>query len=154
MVRGKSGKESDRKRLFRLPSRCRAFTLVEMLVTIVLVGAGIVAVFGGIRALGVADSKARTAVLLQGLAQQKLSEFGAVTDPTGADTSGDFSTQGYPDATWNADVQTTDTDNIDKITVTAVQGREQQALTELLYVPPTTATSTATTGAGAAGQGQ
>ena len=118
-----------------------AFTLIEMLVTVVLVSVAIVGVLGGIRAISSSDLRAREAVLLQRLAVQKLNEMGAVTDPTTADNKGDFSDQGYPEATWTVEVQPSGTEDLDVLTVTVTRGQATQTLTGQLFVRPTTGTT-------------
>jgi prepilin-type N-terminal cleavage/methylation domain-containing protein len=127
-------------------ARRRGFTLIEMLVTIVLITVGIVGVFGAIRAMAAADSKARTVDLLQSLAEFEMNQVGPVTDPTQIATSGDFTQQGYPLVTYTVTVETEDATNLDKITVTTSEGKEQATLVSLLYVPPTTAGTTNTPG--------
>ena len=128
-----------------------AFTLIEMMVTVLLVGVGIAGVFGGIRALALAQAKAKMAERLQSLAMSKMNEMGAVTDPSSAATSGNFADQGEPNANYTVDAEATDTENLDKITVTVTEGTEQQSLTSLLYIPAATSTSGTTTSTGSAG---
>ncbi len=141
----------------RRSGRFGGFTLIEMMVTVLLVGVGIVGVFGGIRALAAAQAKAKMAERLQVLALDKINEIGAVTDPSSAETSGNYADQGEPNATYTVDVETTDTENLDKITVTATEGTERQSLTSLLYVPAATSTSGSSAGStgatGATGSG-
>jgi Tfp pilus assembly protein PilV len=123
----------------RRGSRPRSgFTLIEALVAAVLVSIGVVAIFGGIAALNRAESRARDADLLQSLALQKMNEMGTVTDPRTASTGGDFSDRGYPDATWDLDIEPSGTQNVDKITVTARRGQAEQKMTQMLYIPPDT----------------
>jgi len=117
------------------------------MVAVVLISLGIVAVFGGIAAMNRTESRARDADLLQSLAQQKMNEMGAVTDPRTAETSGDFSDRNYPDVTWSLVVQPSGAQDVDTITVTATRGQDSEALTALLYVAPDT-TSGTPTGAG------
>lgn len=119
-------------------SRPQAFTLVEMLVTVVLVSIAIVSVLGGIRAISSADLRAREADLLQRLALHKLNEMGPVTDPQTAENKGDFTDQGYPDVTWTVDVLPSGTENLDELTVTATRGEASQVLTGYLFVRPVT----------------
>lgn len=120
------------------------FTLIETLVAVVLVAVGLVAVFSGIAALNRAEARAHDAELLQSLAMQKMNEIGTVTDVTTADTSGDFEDQGYKDISWKLLVEPSGAENVDKVTVTATRGDIDQALTSLLYVPPTAGTTGAT----------
>ena len=81
----------SRRRVRRNGGASSGFTLIEALIAVVLVGVGVVAVFGGIRALTAAQSNAETADLLQRLAVQELNVVTSTTsDPTTANTSGDF----------------------------------------------------------------
>jgi prepilin-type N-terminal cleavage/methylation domain-containing protein len=121
-------------------SRRRGFTLVEMLVTIVLVSVALVAVFQGIARISATEAKARQADLLQRLAYQKISELGSVTDPRTSDSSGDFTDQGYPDVSWSIDVETTGTTTVQQVTVTATRGNDEQKLTGMIYLRPLTST--------------
>ena len=123
----------------------RAFTLVEMLVTILLVGIALAGVFGGLRALGAAETKARDADLAQRLAASKLAEFGPVQDPITAGDKGDFTDEGYPDVTWEASVESGSTENVDRVTITATKGNTEQSVTGLVYVKPAATTTTGAT---------
>ena len=126
----------------------RGFTLVEVLVTTVLVAVAVVGVLGGIRSIGIADAHARNADLLQRLAAEKTDDLRLLPDPSQGASAGDFSDRGHKDATWNLAVEATDTDDVDKVTVTASRGTDSQALTTLMFVRPTTGTvNGASTGA-------
>jgi prepilin-type N-terminal cleavage/methylation domain-containing protein len=118
--------------------RRAAFTLIEVLVTIVLVLVAVVGSLQAIRAIGQAEVKAREAELLQRLAADKWNEMGAVTDPQTAETNGDFTDQGYPDVEWELTVEPSGTTNVDQLTITATRGQSSQTLTGLLFVRPTT----------------
>lgn len=107
-----------------------------------LVAIAVVGVFGGIRALTAADIKANSADLLQRLASEKLEDVRVNGDPSTYATSGDFTDRGYTDISWNMDVQTSSTAYVDQVTVTATRARDSQAITEFVYVPPATTTST------------
>lgn len=120
----------------------RGFTLVEALVTILLVGLSLVGVMGGIRALTAADVKARTADLLQKLAAQKMDELSALADVQTTEDRGDFAEQGYPNITWTVEAQPSGAENVDEVTVTATQGQEEQSLTGLIYMRPVTGGTT------------
>jgi len=114
----------------------RGFTLIEVLVTILLVSVALVGAMHGLRALAAADIRARRADLLQALAQQKLEELRATEDPRTLDDRGDFSEQGHPEITWTLTVQPSGAENVDEVQVTATQGDYSQSLKELIYVPP------------------
>ena len=108
--------------------------MVEVLVTIVLVSVALVGVFGGLRSLQAADARARTADRLQRLAADKIADLRLLGDPAAGANSGDFRDEGYPDVTWTASVETTGAAGVDKVTVTATQGRASQALATLVFV--------------------
>lgn len=117
----------------------RGFTLIEALVTIVLVALALVGIFGGIRAVTSTEARAREADLMQRLAAQKFGEFGVVTDPNTADNSGTFEEEGYSDVDWTLEVEPSDTLNVTKVTVTVTRGKVSQAVTGLVYVRPVAA---------------
>lgn len=119
-------------------ARRSGFTLVEMLVTVMLVSIAIVGVLGTIRVISASDLRAREADLLQRLAVLKLNEMGPVTDPQTADNKGDFTDQGYSDVTWQVEVVPSATENLDEITVTVARGDATQILTSYLFVRPVT----------------
>lgn len=122
------------------------FTLVEVLVTTVLVAVAVVGVLGGIRSIGAADVKARTADLLQRLAAEKLHDLKVLPDPSDAPDSGDYSDRGYADITWNLAIEATGANNVDQVTVTTTRGGDSQALTTLMFVSPSAGASDSTTG--------
>jgi prepilin-type N-terminal cleavage/methylation domain-containing protein len=122
--------------------RRAGFSLVEMLVTIVLVGLAMAGVFGGIRSLMTAEFKAREANLLQRLAADKLNEIGPVTDPRTADTSGDFTDAGHADITWTLEVESTSTLNVEQVTVTATRGESSQTISSMIFLRPLTTEGT------------
>jgi type II secretion system protein I len=129
-----------------LKRRRLGFTLIEVLVTAVIVSIAVVGAFGAIRAVTASESQAQDAVLLQRLADEKLNDLKLLQDPT-SEESGDYSDRGYQDITWNADDISTSTTNLDQITITATRGKVSQSVTTLMYVPPQTTTTTSTAGA-------
>ena len=96
--------------------------------------------------LSKAEAAARNAELLQRLASQKLSALRVEGDLRTAETSGDFSEEGYPDADWSLELQTTDDENVEEATITATRGDSEQRLSEQFFFRPTTTTATGTTG--------
>jgi prepilin-type N-terminal cleavage/methylation domain-containing protein len=120
------------------------FTLVEVIITTMIVAIAVTGVFGGIRALTAADVKARDADLLQRLASEKVEDIRVNGDPNTYGTNGDFTDRGYPDVSWTMEIQTVSTANVDQLTVTAARAKESQAITEFVYVPPATTTTTQT----------
>ncbi len=120
----------------------RGFTLIEMLVCVALVAVAVVGVLGGIRGLTLADAKARKADLLQRLALRRMDELSVADALSAAQTSGDFSEQGYPAVSWTVDIQPSGVTDVDQVTVTASEGQNAQTLTGLFHVPPSTIGST------------
>jgi Tfp pilus assembly protein PilV len=129
-------------RRVRTSARVASFTLVEVMVATMLVAVAVMGVFGGIKALGAADARARSADLLQGLAAEKLNDVKILSDPGADGNQGDFSDRGYPGVTWTVDAQPSGATNVDQVTVTASQGRESQSLTTLTFVRPLTGATT------------
>lgn len=110
------------------------FTLIEVLVTVVLVSLAVVGVLGGIRSIQAAGARARTADLLQRLVAEKAGDLKLLADPGAGASAGDFTDRGHPDITWTVSTEATGTTSLDKVTVTATQGRQEQALTTLIFV--------------------
>jgi type II secretion system protein I len=124
----------------------KGFTLVEVLVTTVIVAIALVGVIGAIGSQVKSQSKANDALLLQRLASEKLNDLRLLQDPSTSGGTGDFSDREYPNVTWSADVETTSTANLDQVTVTATEGSASQSITTLMYVPPATSTTSTTGG--------
>ncbi len=114
----------------------RGFTLIEVLVTVVLVSVAVVGVLGGIRSIQAAGARVRDADLMQRLVAEKMGDIRLLSDPSTGGNAGDFSDRGHADITWTADVETTATTDVDKVTVTATRGGQSQALTTLVFVRP------------------
>ena len=112
-----------------------------------LVAIAVTGVFGGIRALTAADVRAQDADLLQRLASEKMEDVRVNGDPTTYGSQGDFTDRGYLDVTWSMDVQTAGAANVDQVTITATRLRDSQAVTEFVYVPPASTTSTTSSAA-------
>jgi type II secretion system protein I len=129
-----------------LKRKSSGFTLVEVLVTTVIVALALVGVLGAISSETKAEAYANDAILLQRLANEKLNDLRVLQDPSDDGGNGDFSDRGYPDVTWSADVETSSTENLDQVEVTATRGKSSQSITTLIYVIPATSTSTTTTG--------
>ena len=114
----------------------RGFTLIEVLVTVVLVSVAVVGVLGGIRSIQAAGARARGADLMQRLVAEKVGDIRLLSDPSTGGVAGDFSDRGHGEITWTARVETTGAANVDKVTVTATSGRDSQALTTLVFARP------------------
>ncbi len=128
----------------KLKRRTAGFTLVEVLVTAVIVSISVVGVLGAISSLTRAQANAQDAVLLQRLANEKLNDIRLLQDPSSTAATGDFSDRAYPDITWTADVESTSTTNLDQVTVTATRDKSSQSITTLMYVIPAVGATAAT----------
>lgn len=135
--------------------RRSGFTLVEVIVTSMLVAVAVTGIYGGISALTAAQYHAQTADLLQRLAAEKLNDVSILSDPSADGANGDFTDRGYPNITWSLDEEASGTTNLDQVTVTVTEGKISQALTTMMYIAPATGTSgsggTAGTGAATGG---
>lgn len=113
----------------------RAFTLVEVLVTTMLVAIAVVSVLTGIRAIEFTNARAQNADLLQRLAAEKMNDLRIMPDPGDGASSGDFSDRGYGDITWAVTVSNTNTAGVEQVTVTASRDAASQSLTTLMFAP-------------------
>lgn len=113
----------------------RAFTLVEVLITTMLVALAVVSVLTGIRAIEFTNARAQNADLLQRLAAEKMNDLRILPDPGDGASTGSFSDRGYGDATWAVTVSSTATTSVEQVTVTATRHAASQSLTTLMFVP-------------------
>jgi type II secretion system protein I len=120
------------------------FTLVEVLVTTVIVAIAVVGVMGAISSTTAVQASAKDALFLQSLANEKLNDLRILQDPSTAGSTGDFSDRGYPDIIWTADVVPSNTANLDQVTITVTKGKESQVITTLMYVLPAAGTTAGT----------
>jgi general secretion pathway protein I len=98
-------------------TRHRAFTLVEIIVSIAIIAALLPAILYGMNVAAKVSANARNRSQAALLAQQKIDEL-LVTNPTDPQT-GDFGDQ-YPGYTWSSDVQdrSGDITTVDNLTTT------------------------------------
>lgn len=119
----------------------RGFTLIEVLVTVVLVSVAVVGVLGGIRAVQAAGARARSADLMQKLVSEKLGDITLLADPDADGRAGDFGDRGHADIRWTEDIEATGAAGVDKVTVTATRSGRSQAISALMFVRPSSGTS-------------
>jgi prepilin-type N-terminal cleavage/methylation domain-containing protein len=126
-----------------------AFTLVEVMVTAVLITVALVGLYQGISAMDNARAYAVKSDLLQRLAIEKLSDVSLLQDPSSNGGSGDFSDRGYPNITWSLTEASTNVTNLDDVSVTVTEGKQAQSVSTQMYVAPVgTSTGAATSGGG------
>jgi len=123
--------------------RDSGFTLVEVLVTIVLVSVAIVGTMGALRSIQRGNASANTADLLQNLAQQKLNDLSTSATPAGNGSAGNFSDRGYPNITWSLEDNATSVTNLNLDTVTVTSGKDSESISTEIDVVPQTTSSTA-----------
>ena len=138
------------------PRHTRAFTLAEVLATLVLVGLVLPAVMKGISLALAASDDARRRIQAVGLAENKLAELTADVTTTQTSTSGGGGEFGdeAPGYQWESSATSVDTNLTElrvRVTWTA-RGRERQVdLSTYAYVSATANGATDTAAAGGGG---
>jgi prepilin-type N-terminal cleavage/methylation domain-containing protein len=103
----------------------RGFTLVEAMVSTVLLAVGITAVLGAFSSMTSNYRKARDTEQMQRLALDKYEELVATGSLQTQTLNGDFSDRGNDRYLWDASVETTGVENLSSLTIT-VQPRDNQ----------------------------
>lgn len=130
------------------------FTLIEAVVSVALVGVGVVSTLNALSAIGKSDSQVRLRERMQRLAIDKCDELIATGALTNATQSGDFKDRNLDGYIWQATVTPGSVTNLDSIQVIVSQSDDPNGITEevdtLRYTPPATTTvpATATTTGG------
>ena len=136
--------------------RNRGFTLVEAMVSVVLLAVGITAILGTLGEMTKARGRSIATERMQQLAFDKYDELVGTGDYTTPSLSGDFQDRNESRYTWRAEFLQTGTTNLESFTVyvdpVAGPNKGVQA-TGLVYVPPTTVTGTGTVAGGGTGTG-
>jgi general secretion pathway protein I len=119
----------------------KGFTLIEVLVAIVLLGVGIVAVYGGLASLTRVESRAREKETLQRLAVDKFEEISSTEQDPSVPLDGDFSERGLNDIQWSSRAEPTGVENLEALTVTvsfinARPGDSEGVVTGLVFTEP------------------
>jgi prepilin-type N-terminal cleavage/methylation domain-containing protein len=110
------------------------FTLVEVLVSIILLSVGVVASMKAMESVDRAEARVSSTDLLERLAAEKVKEVGMTSDPTTYSPSGDFTDQGYSDVAYTVQVEQTSISFVDQVVVTASKGSTTQEMTSLIYL--------------------
>lgn len=126
----------------------RAFTLVEALAALVLLGVGIAAVVTAQGSLGRTESRMQELQVMARLAESKLAELMA-TEAAGVSDSGDFALEGDNEHEWELVVDPSGVENINalRLIVRKVGGRASDPefeLNTLQFVAPGNGTTGAT----------
>lgn len=118
-----------------------AFTLIEVLVAIVLVGIGLTAMVSGLGSLTASFRRSIETEALQRLANEKFDELVATQEWQSA-SEGGFDGAQFEDYSWSTETETTTVAGLEylRVTVTrAFAGREDTAFVDgLVYTPDTT----------------
>jgi prepilin-type N-terminal cleavage/methylation domain-containing protein len=127
------------------------FTLIEVLFTLLLIGLAIPAIMHGLTSASTLADKAHRRSEAAGLAQSQLNQLLADETWQGGSLSGDFSTQGWPDYTWQlnsaawpGDTLGTGLYELDMVVSWSANGRKQSYTLCTLAYPRNTAFAAAT----------
>lgn len=120
--------------------RSLGYTLIEAVVTVFVVGIGIVGAVYGLGVLTKAEGELREREILSRLARQKFDELAATRSFNQGEVSGNFESQGYQAVQWSSESAPTGVENVDSLTLTVTPPSNWRAgvitRTGLLYVPP------------------
>jgi prepilin-type N-terminal cleavage/methylation domain-containing protein len=124
----------------------RAFTLIEALVAVALVGIGIAAAMGGLARLSASQYRARETERMQRLACQKYDELAATGALSSSDLNGDFADYSHEEYEWQATVEPTGVQDLNAVTITVDRRGEEDGpsakITGLVYEAPAGLTPT------------
>lgn len=137
MKSGKPGRSSSVRR------GRHGFTLIEALVSAVLLAVGVTAVMLALGGQMRTEATVRRREILGNLARAKMDELSATTS-TSAATDGDFNDQGFSNVTWQSSYEDTGIENVQALTVTISDPSDSQAEireTTLIFTQPTTTTT-------------
>lgn len=119
-----------------------AFTLIEVLAAIVLLGVGIVASLGALASIQGSQARLEEKELRLRLASDQLRTILATGELDTGNLSGDFADRGLERYRWTAEITASGTENLDLVvvSVTDSQSRSDEqptTLESLVYRPPT-----------------
>jgi type II secretory pathway pseudopilin PulG len=124
-------------------ARSKGFTLVETLVSFVILTVGIASIIGAFGQMDRARGRAIETERMQRLAFDKYDELVGTGDYTLPALSGDFKDRSEDRYTWRAELLQTGTSDLESLTVyvEAVANSDKlEQITGLIYTPPTTGT--------------
>ncbi|HRF59469.1 MAG TPA: type II secretion system protein [Fimbriimonadaceae bacterium] len=118
-----------------------AFTLVEVLASIVLLGVGITAAVSALGSIQGSEARLQEKELRLRLASDQMREVLATGELETGNLSGDFANRGLERYRWEVEITASGTENLDRVLVrvTDAQARsDEQATTleTLVYRPP------------------
>lgn len=121
--------------------RLSGYTLIEAMVSVVVVGIAVVGCLAALSAMMRSEDRALTTEKMHRLASEKFDEIVATADYVNTSLSGTFEDRGEPGFAWQVDVAPTGESNLEAVTVTVT--KESGSLAEpvkvvgVMYVPPT-----------------
>lgn len=111
--------------------RRRGFSLIEALVSIVLLGVGITAVAGGLGALAQSNSRLERSTQMFQLGTSKLDEIIATGESRQGNPSGDFAAEGYPEYRWETQILPSGVENLNVVRLTVALTRGEGPTVEV-----------------------
>lgn len=125
----------------------RGFTLIEVLVSVTLLGVGVASVLGAMGSLNQAEARNRDAEKMYRLAQSKLDELAVTGQLSSSQQDGDFSEQNEPNYAWQVEVDPSGVDSLDAITVIVTRrdaplNWPEAKIDTLRYLPAATGAAT------------
>lgn len=131
-------------------SRRSGYSLIEALVSMVIVGIAIVGCLSTLSAMTRSEDRSLMTEKMHRLASEKLDEILATEDYANSSLSGNFDDRGETGFSWEVEVDPTGESNLDSIAVTVTKESGSRAepvkAIGLVYIPETTTTGTAASG--------
>lgn len=123
----------------------RAFTLIEALVAVALIGIGVSVAVASAGVAAQTRYAFRQKETLVRLGSSILDDLIATGDDESTGLTGDFADAGYPNVEWSVETATTGIENLDSVMVTVhnTTNDQQEIVQTLVYRPPETSTTEA-----------
>lgn len=120
----------------------RGFTLIEALVSVVLLGVGVASVVGGLGHLTRMESMNRDRALLRRLVEEKYDELRATGELINAPLDGTFEDIGLEKYVWTLESEPTDVESLNVVRLIVKKSNDDDSrgakLTTVVFTPPTT----------------
>lgn len=119
--------------------KARGFTILEALVSAVLLGVGIAASIGAIGEMIKAETGSREREKIHRMALDRFAELRATGDYLQSPLDGDFQDRGEQGYTWSSALEPTGIENLNRLTVTVsktANSKLDTSISALVYQPP------------------
>jgi prepilin-type N-terminal cleavage/methylation domain-containing protein len=127
-------------------SRRSGYTLIEALVSMVIVGIAIVGCLSTLSAMTRSEDRSLMTEKMHRLASEKLDEIIATEDFVNTSLSGNFDDRGETGFSWQVEVEPTGESNLDAVSVTITKESGSKAepikAIALVYIPESTTSGT------------